>query len=252
MHTQILRDDDRCYAPLHDSSPPGVAREDAAHSRILLLSARSSQSHGAHVICCLLLLESSAPQLRMSVGSGVVDLPSYLYSPRVSPIQISTVPFRVNAVKFAPSSASSALASSSHRLIALGSHQSSSSNRVSLHQLDTDVDVLSGDEDDADIGKEKLSDTLAAVSLQGDVNDIAWLRSRLLAAASSTGCIHLLSHAPKQPQPPPSPSRRPSARLPGCPSTRWTCSPPPPLRCSPQQATAPLCTCSTYPLPSPR
>ena len=124
-----------------------------------------------------------------------MDPPSYLYSPRVSPVSVSTTPFRINAVKFAPTPSTS---SSSSRLLALASHHDRTS-RVQLRSLDTDVDVFSSAGDDADdaddalgLGLERLGDCLSEVELLGDAQALCWLRPRLLACAASTGHLHLL------------------------------------------------------------
>ena len=125
---------------------------------------------------------------------GVMDPPSYLYNPRVSPVSVSTTPFRVNAVKFSPSSTSS----SPSRLLAIASHQDRVSS-LQLRLLDTDVDVFTGapDEGGEELGKERLGDCLANVDLLGDVQALCWLRPRLLAAAASTGHLHVLQEGQK-------------------------------------------------------
>ena len=134
--------------------------------------------------------------------AGLEQQPSYQYNPRITPINVSTTPYRVNTCKFAPTS--STASASATRLLATGSHHGAV-NTVAVHQLDTDVDVMDEDstaaEQQREVGKEKLSPPLASVDVQGDVNALCWApasnNSRLLASATSLGDIHFLSHSRK-------------------------------------------------------
>jgi len=135
--------------------------------------------------------------------AGLEQQPSYQYNPRITPISVSTTPYRVNTCKFAPSS--SAASPTATRLLATGSHHGAI-NTVAVHQLDTDVDVMDDDstaaaEQQREVGKEKLSPPVASIDVKGDVNALCWApaanNSRLLTAATRAGDIHFLSHTRK-------------------------------------------------------
>ena len=145
-------------------------------------------------------LRSAAMALSLA---GLEQQPSYQYNPRITPISVSTTPYRVNTCKFAPTSSTTSAAAT--RLLATGSHHGAV-NTVAVHQLDTDVDVMDDDsaaaaEQQREVGKEKLSPSLASVDVKGDVNALCWApavnNSRLLVAATSAGDIHFLSHSRK-------------------------------------------------------
>ena len=131
--------------------------------------------------------------------------PSYLYSPRVSPVTASPTPFRISAARFAPTSPFTS--SSPTRLLALASHHSPTST-VQLRHLDTSDDNDSPTPFphplDADLGRDCLSPPLSSLPLLDDIHSLAFLRPHLLAATSSTGHLHLLSTSSSPSPSPPS------------------------------------------------